>query len=57
MSRKRKVYSAAFKTNLVLDVLQNEQPLSAIASAHKITPKNLQNWNSGDTICNYLTIS
>jgi len=24
--------------------LKNEQPLSAIASAHNITPKNLQNW-------------
>jgi len=44
MSRKRRVYSAAFKTKLVLEVLQNEQPLSAIARAHNITPKNLQNW-------------
>jgi len=44
MSRKRKVYSAAFKSKLVLEVLKNEQPLSAIASAHNITPKNLQNW-------------
>jgi len=44
MSRKRRVYSAAFKTKLVLEVLQNEQPLSVIASAHNIAPKNLQNW-------------
>jgi len=44
MSRKRRVYSAAFKSKLVLEVLRNEQPLSAIASAHNITPKNLQNW-------------
>jgi len=29
---------------LVLEVLKNEQPLSAIACAHNITPKNLQNW-------------
>jgi len=44
MSKKRRVYSAAFKSKLVLEVLKNEQPLSAIASAHNITPKNLQNW-------------
>jgi len=44
MSRKRRNYSAAFKSKLVLEVLKNEQPLSAIASAHNITPKNLQNW-------------
>jgi len=43
MSRKRRVYSVTFKSKLVLEVLKNEQPLSAIASAHNITPKNLQN--------------
>ena len=44
MSRKRQVYSAALKTKLVLEVLKNERSLSEIASAHNITPKNLQNW-------------
>jgi len=44
MSKKRRVYSAAFKSRLVLEVLQNDKPLSAIASANNITPKNLQNW-------------
>jgi len=44
MSRKRRIYSAAFKSKLVLEVLKNEQPLSGIASSHNITPKNLQNW-------------
>jgi len=44
MSRKRKVYSAAFKRKLVLEVLTNEKSLSDIVSAHNITPKNLQNW-------------
>jgi len=44
MSRKWKVYSAAFKSKLVLEVLKNEKPLSEIANAHNITPKNLQNW-------------
>jgi len=44
MSRKRRVYSAAFKSKLVLEVLSNEKSLSAIASANNVTPKNLQNW-------------
>ena len=44
MSKKRRVYSAAFKSRLVLEVLQNDKPLSEIASANNITPKNLQNW-------------
>jgi len=44
MSRKRTVYTAAFKTKLVLEVLKEEQTLVEIASANKITPKNLQNW-------------
>ena len=44
MSRKRTVYSAKFKSKLVLDVLKNEKTLQEIASANNITPKNLQNW-------------
>jgi len=31
---------------LVLEVLKNEKPLSAVASTHNITPKNLQNWKN-----------
>ena len=44
MSRKRTVYTAALKTKLVLEVLKEEKTLVEIASANKITPKNLQNW-------------
>jgi len=44
MSRKRTVYTATFKTKLVLEVLKEEKTLVEIASANKITPKNLQNW-------------
>ena len=44
MSRKRTVYTAEFKTRLVLEVLKEEQTLVEIASKNKITPKNLQNW-------------
>ena len=44
MSRKRTVYSAGFKSKLVLEVLKNEKTLQEITSANNITPKNLQNW-------------
>jgi len=44
MSKKRKVYSAEFKSKLVLEVLEGEQTLNEIASKYEILPKNLQNW-------------
>jgi putative transposase len=44
MSKKRTVYSAEFKTKLVLEVLREDSTLAEIASKNNITPKNLQNW-------------
>jgi len=44
MSRKRTIYSAEFKTKLVLEVIKEESTLVEIASKNNITPKNLQNW-------------
>jgi len=44
MSKKRTVYTAEFKTKVVLEVLKNEQTLSEIASRYNIIPKNIQNW-------------
>ena len=44
MSKKRKVYSAEFKSKLVLEVLEGELTLNEIASKYEILPKNLQNW-------------
>ncbi len=44
MSRKRTVYTAEFKTKLVLEVLKEDKTLAEIASANNITAKNLQNW-------------
>ena len=44
MSRKRTIYSAEFKTRLVLEVLKEESTLVEISSKNNITPKNLQNW-------------
>lgn len=44
MSNKRTVYSADFKTKVVLEVLKNEQTLGEIATKYSVTPKNIQNW-------------
>ena len=44
MSKKRTNYTSAFKTKLVLELLQNEQTLAEIASKHNILPQNLVNW-------------
>jgi transposase-like protein len=44
MSKKRANYSSAFKTKLVLELLQNESTLAEIASKHNILPQNLVNW-------------
>lgn len=44
MSKKRTSYSSAFKTKLVLELLQNESTLAEIASKHNILPQNLVNW-------------
>ncbi|WP_202775516.1 MULTISPECIES: transposase [sulfur-oxidizing symbionts] len=43
-SKKRTNYSSAFKTKLVLELLQNESTLAQIASKHNILPQNLVNW-------------
>ena len=44
MSRKRKTYTAEFKTKLVLEVLQEEKSLNEIASRYEVLPKSLQDW-------------
>jgi len=44
MSKKRTVYTAEYKTRLVLEVLKEDKTLSEIASENKITPLNLRNW-------------
>ncbi len=44
MSTKRKVYTADFKSKLVLEVLEGEKTLNEIASKYEILPKNLKNW-------------
>jgi len=44
MSTKRRIFTASFKTKIVLEVLKNEKTLNEIASSNNITPKHIQNW-------------
>jgi putative transposase len=44
--RKKKTYSAEFKTKVVLEVLKEEESLSAIASKYEITVQTLRKWKS-----------
>jgi len=44
MSKKRKLYSAEFKSKLVLELLEGGETLNQIASKYEILPKNLMNW-------------
>ena len=44
MSVKKRRYTAAFKTKLVLQVLAENKTLNEIASAYNLSPKNLQSW-------------
>ena len=44
MSRKRKAYSAEFKTKVVLELLSGEQTVAQVASRYEITAKSLTDW-------------
>jgi putative transposase len=44
MSRKRKQYSAEFKTKVVLELLQGDQTVAQVASRYEITAKSLSDW-------------
>jgi putative transposase len=44
MSTKRKVYTAAFKAKIVLEVLEAAQTLNEIASKYELLPANVKNW-------------
>jgi putative transposase len=44
MSRKRKSYSAEFKTKVVLELLSGEYTTAQVASKYEITANSLQSW-------------
>jgi len=44
MSKKRKSYSAEFKTKVVLELLKEEEPAASIASRYGVTVQTLNQW-------------
>jgi len=44
MSRKKRTFSAEFKTKVVLELLQGDQTLAQLASKYEITPNSLNQW-------------
>ena len=44
MSKKQKIYTADFKTKIVLELLSGDQTISQIASKHSLISKSIQNW-------------
>ncbi|MFZ9035940.1 MAG: transposase [Francisellaceae bacterium] len=53
MIKKRTIYSAEFKTKVVLEALRDDLTLAQCASKHNVTTKNIQNWSdfSGECVC------
>jgi transposase-like protein len=46
MTTPRKTYSAAFKAQIVQELLKEEQTLAQIASKHGVHPTQLRNWRA-----------
>ena len=44
MKRKRRKFTAAFKSKVALQALREEKPLAAIASRHRIHPNQVSSW-------------
>lgn len=44
MSKKQKIYTADFKTKIVLEVLAGDQTIAQIASKYSLISKSIQNW-------------
>ncbi len=44
MSKKQKIYTAEFKTKIVLELLAGDQTVAEIASKHSLISKSIQNW-------------
>lgn len=44
MSNDRKIYTAEFKTKVVLEVLKDDQTTSQLSVKYGVTPKNINNW-------------
>ena len=46
MSKKRRTFSAEFKTKLVLEALKGEKDINTIATENSIQPNLLRNWKN-----------
>ena len=46
MSRKRRNFSAKFKSDLVIELLKGEKDLNTLATENNIQPNLLRNWKS-----------
>ena len=44
MSRKRRNFSAKFKSDLVIELLKGEKDLNTLATENNIQPNLLRNW-------------
>ena len=44
MKRKRRTFTAAFKSKVALEALREEKPIAAIASRHRIHPNQVSSW-------------
>jgi transposase-like protein len=44
MSKKQKIYTAEFKTKIVLELLAGDQTVAEIASKYSLISKSIQNW-------------
>ncbi len=44
MKRKRRKFTAAFKSKVALEALREDRPVSAIASRHGVHPNQVSTW-------------
>lgn len=46
MSNKKRVYSAEFKTKVVLEALRKGKTIAELSTKYNIQPKNIHNWKA-----------
>jgi putative transposase len=46
MSNKRRIFSTAFKTKVVLEALREDKTISELSMKYDLTPKNIHNWKA-----------
>lgn len=46
MSNKKRTYTSAFKTKIVLEALREEKSIAELSVKYNITPKNIHNWKA-----------